>query len=390
MPPEALIKTSQGALTAQPGVSVAGALDAGPVTVTNGDNTDVVEWSVWLLDAPSGSTTFPEGSLPLVLGADQTAIPLATFTPDAEGSYRLLLDVKDALGTVDRDIRCFGIADSWGVIRPACQKYPPPLPSVAAPGLADAPRPVKPDEQNYGGQSRGWAGTGQLDTFFERHGHLPPRRVAASAFSIPLGRAPLYLCDLPAVGAPMLLGLPASAPLGFVVRLGALGPSQHRVTVEPATGTIGGRAQLGIAAGSSATLVLVAPDRWEVLGGEERISERTLIAAVASSDSPVWKTVGATYWDPADALTSAATLHALLFTSDPSVAAQARLFHTASATEITGSLLSTPSVVPAQRASSIELTEGEGVYEFQLRRANSGAATALCLSAGLTVKEYRS
>ena len=79
-----------------------------------------------------------------------------------------------------------------------------------------------------------------------------------------------------------------------------------------------------------------------------------------------------------------------MFTSDPAVAAEARLFHASSGNEVASSLLSTVSGLPTAVVREVQLTEGEGIYELQLRRSAGAGATAFCLGAGLTVKEYRS
>lgn len=167
----ALIKFTQGPNTDSPGVAVEGTLVDGSVTVTNGDNTDVASWVIYMLDAPPDSTEFPIGDLPLILAQAVSGTPTTAFDVDVPGTYRVMLDVLDAGAVRNRDIRCFGVRNGQGVIIPPYQKNPDPLP-LALPGVIPniVSPATKPDEQNYGGQPRGWSGDradGQIEELFK-------------------------------------------------------------------------------------------------------------------------------------------------------------------------------------------------------------------------------
>src|SRR5262245_53470249 len=106
----ALIQFTQGLATDVAGKAVIGTFgDFSAVTVDNGDNTGVVSWVIYLLDAPSDSTTYPPAAQPQILAQAVDNTPTTTFTPDVAGSYRVMLEVTDAGGSIDRDIRCFGV-----------------------------------------------------------------------------------------------------------------------------------------------------------------------------------------------------------------------------------------------------------------------------------------
>lgn len=262
----ALIQFTQGPNTDVAGKAVLGEVDE-PVTVSNGNNTGVVSWKIYLLDAPSDSATFPVASQPQILAQATNGTPTVDFTPDVAGSYRVMLEVTDGGGAVDRDIRCFGIPDHFGVVRPPYQQGPEPLP-VALPGIITLdPRPTKPDEQNYGSNSRGWAGSGgdgQLDDFFKRHGDLPFRGVTTGpTFTAVDTDPPLFVVDPAAL--PLTFTLPASPRVGFVVRIAVLGPPGDPVTVEASGGgTVGSGSSLEIVGDTGAGFVHLGTNAWAV------------------------------------------------------------------------------------------------------------------------------
>jgi hypothetical protein len=115
----ALIHFAQGAHTDDAGKAVLGEHgDFSLVTVTNDNNADVVSWQIALLDAPADSAAFAPGSQPQILAQASNNSPTIGFTPDVAGTYRVMLEVRDAAENVDRDIRCFGIPDARGFVRP--------------------------------------------------------------------------------------------------------------------------------------------------------------------------------------------------------------------------------------------------------------------------------
>lgn len=138
----ASIKFTQGATTDTAGRAVKGSLTGGGVTVSNGDNTDVVQWKYELLYVPPGSS---------VVLATQGPGATTTFSfaqPDVPGSYRIRLTVYDGDNDEDVDIRNFCVPFQNGLLIPPFQENPLPLPFGQ-----------KPNEMNLGGQAFGWLGT---------------------------------------------------------------------------------------------------------------------------------------------------------------------------------------------------------------------------------------
>jgi len=123
-----------------------GTLTDGTVTLSNGDNTDVVLWTYSLIYVPPGS------AIPLSTSG-ATASPTWSFAqPDVPGCYRVRLVVQDGSGNTDTDIRNFIVPCTYGTIIPPYQGIPTPLPLTGTGS--------KPDELNIGGQSFGWSGDG--------------------------------------------------------------------------------------------------------------------------------------------------------------------------------------------------------------------------------------
>ena len=90
----ALIKFTQGALTAAAGVALVG-LPAVAVTCSNGNDAGVTTWDWTLLSVPIGSALVPG------LVGSTAAV---TVTPDVSGCYRMQLTVTD--GGVDTETAC--------------------------------------------------------------------------------------------------------------------------------------------------------------------------------------------------------------------------------------------------------------------------------------------
>lgn len=276
----ALILFTQGANTDVAGKAVLGEVNEA-VTVTNGSNTGVVSWKLYLLDAPPDSATFPPGSQPQILAQAVDNTPTVDFTPDVPGTYRIMLEVTDASSIVDRDIRCFGIPDARGFVRPPYQQNPEPLP-LQLPGIITRePRPIKPDEQNYGANVRGWSGNGdagQLDAFFRRYADLPSTTVTSTPYSATEADAPLLLIDTSSIGGPATVNLPLSPRIGFVARIATLGAG-FAVTIQAqGGGEVGGVPSLQIR-GGGIVLIHDGGNEWALLsissadaGGVEPLS----------------------------------------------------------------------------------------------------------------------
>jgi hypothetical protein len=125
------------------------------VQVENDNNTDVASWQIDLVYTPPGSSVLI--AVPLAFN-NSSSTPLATFTPDIEGPWRLVLKVWEVINRVgipaEVDIRVFGIRElKHGFVIAPYQKDPDPLPTLASgePG-------AKPNEMNLGGQEFGWDG----------------------------------------------------------------------------------------------------------------------------------------------------------------------------------------------------------------------------------------
>lgn len=75
-----------------------------PVTLRNGDDTDVNRHIWTMLDVPIGSSAT----------LSSTSAPVVTFVPDVEGSYRVQLVVNDGVSG-ERDIRIAAVEDALGL-----------------------------------------------------------------------------------------------------------------------------------------------------------------------------------------------------------------------------------------------------------------------------------
>jgi hypothetical protein len=269
----ALIQFTQGSHTDDAGKAVLGEYgDFSLVTITNGNNTGVVSWKIFLLDAPSSSVSFAPGSQPQILAQATSSTPTATFTPDVAGSYRVMLQVVDGLGNVDRDIRCFGIPDARGFVKPPFQDLPGPLPLALPSIISDGPFPAKPDEQNYGTNARGWAGNGtarQLDDFMGRFDDLPAMTVTSTPFTASVADLPLYVVNLNTIGGPATFNLPSAPRNGFTIRVSALGApdSTRPLTILPqGGGSIGNSTSFVMLGDSGAALVHRGSNAWSIVG----------------------------------------------------------------------------------------------------------------------------
>lgn len=203
----ALMKFTQASgATDSPGVAVVGTLSGvvlnDRVTITNGDNSNVVSWSIDLLHAPSDSALVPG-----VLDAQVSNTPIAYFDPDKPGCYRCKISVSDSFGHTDVDIRNFAIPNYKGIIVPPYQMNPVPI------ALA-----LKPEELNFGSQTAGWLGTRTTrmhDQFFYTYMNKAFKLVDATPFAAALDEADVYLVKTATIGAASAFNLPSSARYGF-------------------------------------------------------------------------------------------------------------------------------------------------------------------------------
>ena len=154
----ALLKFEQGVNVGASGQALKGVVGE-LVSVRNSVNTSVASWQIDLVAVDSASAVVP--GEPFAFN-NNSATPLAPFTPDVPGSYRFVLKVwgvpNRAGSPTSIDIRVFAVPEASGLVAPPAQLWPLPLPDPRS-GEAAA----KPNEMNFGGQDRGWCGDGQND-----------------------------------------------------------------------------------------------------------------------------------------------------------------------------------------------------------------------------------
>lgn len=150
MPVTAAIKFTQGVTTDDPGRALI-VVASTPVVMTNGDNSDVFDWTWEILTAPSASG-IPTG----VIAAG--AMSSASATPDVPGSYLVRLTVKDAAGNQAQDTRAFIVLEGSGRLIP----------------------PFRGDfnSLNYGGQVQGWDPA--MEQWLHAADGKPPRDIGGS------------------------------------------------------------------------------------------------------------------------------------------------------------------------------------------------------------------
>ncbi len=278
----ALIVLTQGPNTDIGGRAVIGTLTDGACNVANDNNVGVASWSIELLDVPPNSALVPG-----VLNAGTSPTPNATFTPDVPGTYRIRLIVNGTGGETDVDIRCFGVRNVRGFIVPPYQKNPDPLPLTGTGS--------KPDEQNYGGQARGWTGSrtsGGLEQHFETYDDLQPRQVTATPFSAgTTNQAPLFYIDLITIGSNSVFNLPSGALVGRRYRVLTATGSPYSAEVFPPGGhTIDGQASVVLTSGEVGMFVYLGGTVWVRLRQATDASFSKTTADV-SANTPVTTTL---------------------------------------------------------------------------------------------------
>lgn len=368
------------------GRAFAGTVAGGLVTVTNDNNTDVLSWAITLLDVPPDSALVPG-----VLATADSGTPTASFTPDVVGSFRVMLDVYEATGLTgirNRDIRNFGIPNARGIIVPPYQKLPDPLPVTGSgqPG-------EKPDEQNYGGQTRGWAGdraSGQLEQYFQTYDDLPIELVGSTPFTAAAtGEPPLYMVFLVIISSDAVFNLPSSGVrVGQRYRVIAEAGTSFKVAVTVTGGqNINGLSSVDMPSGGSGTFLYLGGLDWIMLGHKTDRYERTLVGGVEDTDQTGFVSIGSTVLDIAN-FTNVATVtwQAVLETTNAADAAEIRLFDVTGAAIVGASTLSTVSLTPVLVSATITLPPGSNLYEVQLRLQTTGTPNrATCKQAQLII-----
>jgi hypothetical protein len=373
------------------GEAFEGTIAGGAVTVTNDVNTNVASWKISLVDVPPTSALVPG-----VLGTANSATPSAGFTPDVAGSYRIVLEVYDTIGltgTTDKDIRNFGIRNARGIIIPPYQKNPDPRPLIGSgdPG-------AKPDEQNYGGQARGWAGDrtdGQLEFFFLTYDDLPNVSVTTTPFvAAATGESPIYLLDMITAGGPISFTLPTGARIGQRVRVlldQASGAFDTSTILAPGGQNIDGLSSVNIARGKFADFLYVRPNVWQMLTKARDIYERTIVGGLEDTDLTGFVSIGTTVLNPSQFFNiSTATWQAIIETTTAADAAEIRLFNVTTLSVVGGSTLSTTATTPTLVSAAIPLAAGQNIYEAQLRLTTTGAPNrATCKQAQIILDWFQ-
>lgn len=373
------------------GEAITGTVAGGAVQVTNDDNTDVSSWTITLLDAPA-SSALVAGT---VLGTAATNTPMANFTPDVVGSYRIQLEVSDGSFT-NTDIRVFAIPNSRGYIVPPYQKNPDPLPLLGS-GLPGA----KPEEMNFGGQARGWTGEtgdGLLDEFLQTYDDLPRRSITTTPVILdPRIDAPLIVIDTNAVGSTTTVELPSTDlrdGMRFRFFSQPAGTTFDAIIDAPGGFTINGT--LGdwtLKPGMSAELALdTGSSDWSVIDASLDRYERSVVASAESTDQLGFVAIGATAIDPSDYPNLSNVIwQALIETSNAADSAEIRLFNVTTASVVASTTLSTTSLTPVLvQFSGVTLASGVNIYEAQLRLTTTGSPNrATCKQAQLILEWFQ-
>lgn len=372
------------------GEAFEGTLAGGAVTVTNDDNTDVASWAITLLDVPPGSALVPG-----VLGTADSGTPSANFTPDVAGTYRVLLDVYASAGLTgqtSQDIRDFGVRNARGIIIPAYQKNPDPLPLPSS-GASNA----KPDEQNYGGQGRGWTGDGSdglMHQFMTTYDDLPFQTVTSTPVNLTATGAPLVYVDHVTVGADTTVNLPDGSTMrvGQRIRVIARTGTFNTIVGLPGAHTINGSlTSWTLLPGMGATFVYMGSSNYVVVDASLDRYERSVVASTEDTDQTGFVTIGATYVDLGDFPNlNGVTWRAIIETTNASDAAEIRLFNVTTASVVASSTLSTTSITPVLVSSAVTLAAGANLYEAQLRLQTTGAPNrAACKQAQLILEWFQ-
>ncbi len=101
---------SQDLITTPPGVALLGVI-TDPVTISNGNDSNVGQWTFEVIGAPPTSS--------LTIGIVQVGtIPTFTFIPDVPGGYLFRLTVQGSNGEIAQDLRVFQTPETSGRIIP--------------------------------------------------------------------------------------------------------------------------------------------------------------------------------------------------------------------------------------------------------------------------------
>ena len=337
------------------------------VTVTNGDNTDVVSWEMELLYVPPGSLV-PLG----IFASGVSPLPSGTFIPDVRGSYRVQSTVRDAAGSPDVDIRNFAIPNFRGHIIPPYQKNPDPL------DLA-----LKADELNFNGQAFGWAGDrieGLFETYFNTFEDKYPTTVTGTPFTAGVDEANIYLVDTTTIAGASVFNLPVAARDGqvFVVK-----DNQNDAFANPITLTLPGGDQFEdatttrtiFANGGVIAVMKLAGVSWRVLENTCREEFLDLFSGQDSTSNTLgFDRVATKPLNPDNYPASALFIfEAVMETTNAANTHEVQLFNTTLSAVVStplGSISLTPDVETDTLVSPGDLASGLNIYEVQHRMAS--------------------
>jgi hypothetical protein len=126
---DSAINFTQGVSTGGPGVALIG-VDGTLVVVSNGDDSNIVNWKFTVVDVGFGSAV-SQGVV------QNGGTPTWSFTPDVSGSYVVDLVTTDNQGNLFEDRRVFAVLETNGLLIPSF--------------TADA------GSLNFSGQTKGWS-----------------------------------------------------------------------------------------------------------------------------------------------------------------------------------------------------------------------------------------
>lgn len=396
----ALIKFAQGGPFGPSGVAQKGVTGAA-VTVANDSNVGVDEWVVILLDAPSNSVTYPPAANPQVLAQAVSATPLANFTPDVPGEYRILLDVLES-GARDRDIRCFGVDDGEGYCYPAYQKNPDPLP-LTPPVIVPAhlSPAAKPDEQNYSGQKRGFAGSGsdgQVDQILRTHRDMRYKYVAATPYNISVTEdPPQLLVRTVTIGGACVLNAPATPRVGQCWFVQDVEGGNVQITVN----LPGGHSFYNLF-GNPSSYAKTAPFQrvgiaylggasWLWLNANIQIINLPIFTNVEVRNVAVYDRICSFVFDGVEWDGAYFSVDAVMETTNALVSADFQIYNRTAGAAVVASALSTSNLTPTLLSATglqvgVDFTNTKDVYEVQIKRTGGGGGdNAICSYAQLTL-----
>lgn len=399
----ALIKFTQGPNTDAFGNAVIGTLFSvdGSVAVTNTVDVTIVSWEIILLDAPPLSVNYPPASNPQQLNAAVSATPNASFDTDVPGTYRVMTDVVDISGVRNRDIRCFGVPDERGYIEPPYQKNPDPLPIALPLVITPIAGPaIKPDEQNYGGQERGWTGErtgdGQESTFRQNYKDVLAAVVTSTPFSQTSASIELYLINTTTIGVASAFNVDNTARVNQVVEVR---DSQSDAFTNPITVTLTGgdtfqdgtTTRVIFADGGSLKIMQIAEGLWRVIKNTNKEDYIALFTGQEStSNTAGWDVLVSKQFNPTNFPPGARfVLEVMMETTNAANAHSVRLRNITLASTVSTPLSST-SLIAEQQADILlvpsDLPVSDNIYELQHQMAAGvGPDAVTCSGAHLRV-----